>query len=471
MTLQSPSESRQAPCRRDRGDFRSWILACLLSLVVAAAVADEPPPYSPRLVRLQTEIAERKTAAVDAFWTERKSASAPLVEPLEGKGQQVLVTFLWRGDAATKNVFVVTLDQVQLSNAAYLSRGRMAQLAGSDVWYRTYRMPCDLRFSYRFSVNDPGTLTPAMSSEETARRTAQFHADPWNRKHYASRSGDASVAELPCADPQPDVVAREGIPHGVVTKEVFAGAASGESHPLQIYTPPHSDDARTRSLVILIGGEFSPDFPVPTMLDNMIARNEIPPTIAVSIGFPDMESYVKASRSDDHFARYVAEELLTWLRGRYPISEDPRRVIIAGSSAPGAGALFVAMRHPELFGGVITQAGGYSYANPPASDELMPSEHPEGEPLARELAHTDPLPFSVFLAVGVMDDVTYEGKDPFYGHATVLVAARHLRDVLEAKGYDLRYREFGGGHEALAWRGTFGEGLEWLLSLPTVERD
>ncbi|MEO8033545.1 MAG: alpha/beta hydrolase-fold protein [Acidobacteriota bacterium] len=449
---------------------RSWILASVMALIVSGAVADEPPPYSPRLLRLQGEIAEGKAAAIEAFWAERQWASAPLVEPLEGKGAQVLVTFLWRGDPATKNVFVITLDQVQFSNAAYLARGRLARLAGSDVWYRTYRMPCDLRFSYRFSVNDPGTLTPAMSSDETARRTAQLRPDPQNRRHYASRSGDSSVAELPCATPQPDAITQEGIPHGEVTKEIFAGG-SGESHALQIYTPPHSNEVRASSLVILIGGEFSADFPVPTMLDNMIARKEIPPTIAVSIGFTDMAAYVNASRSNERFARYVAEELLPWLRGRYSIANNARRVVIAGSSAPGAGALFVAMRHPDAFGGVLTQAGGYSYANPPASDELIPSEQPEGEPLARELAHVDPLPFSVFLAVGTLDDVTYEGKDPFYAHATVLVAARHLRDVLEAKRYNMRYREFGGGHETLAWRGTFGEGLEWLLSLPSLGRD
>jgi len=423
------------------------VIACLLIALAPIAAADEPVPASPRLRRLQEDVAQKRSEAIAAFWRERQSVGAPLIEPLRD-GQQVLVTFLWRGDASTKNVFVISLDQVQFAHAAYLERGRMALLAGTDVWYRTYRMPCNLRFSYRFAVNHPG---------------GELHPDTLNPRHYASRSGDSSVAELPCAEPQPEVIERPGIPRGDVTSETFSGP-SGERHALQIYMPPRTTDAgKPLALLVLIGGGFSPEFPVPTILDNLIAEERIPPTMAVSIGFSDMAAYVKASRSDERFARYVAGELLPWLQARYPIADDPRRVVIAGASAPGAGALFIAMRHPELFGNVLTQSGGYAYPTPTGSDELMVSQHPEAEPLARELATSAPLPLRVFLAAGTLDDVTYEGKDPFYAQSTVLVAARHLRDVLEAKGYCLRYREFGGGHEALAWRGTFAEGLAWLL--------
>jgi enterochelin esterase family protein len=385
------------------------------------------------------------------------------VETIAGDAQRVLVTFLWRGDAATKNVYVISFDQGQFGNMAYLSRARMIPLPGTGLWYRTYRMPCDLLFSYRFSVNDPGTIARETSPEDAARRNSRLQADPLNPTHYAARSGDSSVAQLPCAVPQPDLERHEDVAHGEVREETYTGP-SGESHALQIYIPPQAPPGvHPVPLVITIGGQFAADYPIPAIMDNLIAAKKIPPAMIVTIGFTGMAEYVAASRSNERFARYVARELLPWLRTKYSIEKDPRRIVISGASAPGAGAMFVAMRYPEELGNVITQGGGYAYPMPPAPDELIPSDHPVAEPIARELASRPALPLRVFLAVGTLDDMEYDGPDPRYGMTTVLVAARHLRDVLEARGYDLVYRELGGGHEALVWRRTFAEGIVILL--------
>jgi len=62
------------------------------------------------------------------------------------------------------------------------------------------------------------------------------------------------------------------------------------------------------------------------------------------------------------------------------------------------------------------------------------------------------------LDVGRFDTAPRPGSCP-----TILTANRHLRDVLTAKGYDLHYEEFSGGHEWLGWRGTFADGLVALL--------
>ena len=49
-----------------------------------------------------------------------------------------------------------------------------------------------------------------------------------------------------------------------------------------------------------------------------------------------------------------------------------------------------------------------------------------------------------------------------------LVANRHLRDVLRAKGYRVHYAEHGGKHDHAAWRDSFAEGLLALAAQPAL---
>jgi enterochelin esterase family protein len=53
---------------------------------------------------------------------------------------------------------------------------------------------------------------------------------------------------------------------------------------------------------------------------------------------------------------------------------------------------------------------------------------------------------------------------------TLLFTNRHFIDILKAKGYDVHYAEFSGGHFGLSWRGTFADGLVALIGLPQGER-
>jgi enterochelin esterase-like enzyme len=48
------------------------------------------------------------------------------------------------------------------------------------------------------------------------------------------------------------------------------------------------------------------------------------------------------------------------------------------------------------------------------------------------------------------------------GFASPLAENRHFRNVLNAKGYSVRYSEFNGGHDYVSWRGTFADGIIWL---------
>jgi enterochelin esterase-like enzyme len=67
------------------------------------------------------------------------------------------------------------------------------------------------------------------------------------------------------------------------------------------------------------------------------------------------------------------------------------------------------------------------------------------------------LPLRFYLDAGSMElDRSGQG-------GAILVPNRHLRDVLRAKGYEVFYQEFIGGHDYLSWRETLADGLILLL--------
>src|SRR5450631_3474928 len=49
---------------------------------------------------------------------------------------------------------------------------------------------------------------------------------------------------------------------------------------------------------------------------------------------------------------------------------------------------------------------------------------------------------------------------------SILPTTRNLRDVLQAKGYEVHFQEFAGGHDYLSWRGTLADALIALMSAP-----
>ena len=70
----------------------------------------------------------------------------------------------------------------------------------------------------------------------------------------------------------------------------------------------------------------------------------------------------------------------------------------------------------------------------------------EAEWLTRRIARAPHRPLRFFLKVGLQEWLQ-------------LPPARHLHDVLEAKGYDITFVEFNGGHDAACYRGGIADGL------------
>jgi enterochelin esterase family protein len=203
-------------------------------------------------------------------------------------------------------------------------------------------------------------------------------------------------------------------------------------------------------------GAYLAEVPTPTILDNLLAAGRLPPPVAVLVGNPDQAARNRELPCHSPFVRFLTDELLPWVRGRYAVTDDPARTVVGGSSYGGLAAAFAALERPDVFGAVLSQSGSYWW---------KPEDDAEWEWLPRRYAERERLPLRFYLDVGLLED-GYAGQARPPGHPGQLGANRHLRTLLRAKGYPVRYAEFCGGHDYLCWRGTLADGLLALRGRP-----
>lgn len=413
---------------------------------------------SPTIESLRKQLA-RGDKNTDAFWKERARSATPLVEPVEGKSERTLVTFLWRGTPATRNVAVLGSFGIKP-----IADSMMARLEGSDVWYLTLNLPSGSRFAYWLSPNDPLTT----DGPRARQRAASLQGDPLNANRWqcapeASRYECQSMVELPGAPPQPWIVRNSANPAGTVDKHRIKSALLKNERNLSVYTPPgyRAGGAPSALLVVFDEGAYLNAVPTPVILDNLIAAGKIPPTIAVLIANPSQATRNSELPPNPAFADFLARELVPWVRARYTVTTDPQQTVVGGSSYGGIAATYAGLRYPDIFGNVLCQSGSFWWSpdHTPAGDATK-----ETGWLAKEYIKSPKLPLRFWMDAGVFE------VDTGGTGGAILEPSRHMRDVLLAKGYEVHYRQFASGHDYLNWRGTLADGLLALIGKTESQR-
>ncbi len=419
-------------------------------------MAENDSLQSLRIAALQRELEAGNAQALDAFWQEVAEKGAPLFEPIEGDDQYVLVTFLWRGNEETRNVVVIG----GLAGWDDFKEQQMTRLLATDVWYRTYRGQRELRTTYRLGIND--SLEP-LHKEKLRERLAGWQCDPLNPRTFlypadkeipGDRDDIVSVLELPGAPPQPYYAPRPGVPTGKIEMYRLRSEILENERRVWIYTPPrYTHEGEPYRLLVLFDGLAYIDLvPTPVILENLLAERQIPPLVTVLIDSLAHEVRSRELPCQQPFVDYLTTELLPWVRERYHVTADPQRTIVGGSSYGGLAATFAGFRAPETFGNVLAQSGSFWW---------KPEEASEHEWLARQFVLSPRLPLHFYLDVGLKELSSTPDNGP-----TQVIVNRHMRDVLQAKGYPVTYAEFMGGHDYICWRGTIADGLLALLQTP-----
>lgn len=433
---------------------RSGTLRALLGLVLLPlsacldlSRAPDAPVVSPRLAALQEDLRNGNAAALGRFWKEVERQGAPLVEPIPGDGRNLLVTFLWRGESKTRGIVIL---------GSVASGAAMSRLPGSDVWFSSQTVRRDARFTYRLAPVTSWLISvnPESSRFDLDKVRAFAAFDPLNPRRFPPGAAEEewyvlSLVELPGAPPQPWRERRPGVTQGRVKQGHIESRLLQGRRLVEVYRPAVEGKGDLPLLVVSDGWSYSELISLPAILDNLIAAGEIPPLVAVMVNPPDPEMRDTDLACNAAYSSFLAEELIPWVRERYPVTLDPSRTVIAGASLGGLAAACAAVEHPGLFGNVLSQSGSFWW---------KPEADAEPEELRRRIAKEPRRPVRFYLDVGLMEVGPTRDDGP-----SLLEANRRLRDALRAKGYPVEYVEFSGGHSYANWQATLPDALRAMF--------
>ncbi|MFA3875418.1 enterochelin esterase [Streptomyces sp. MMCC 100] len=413
----------------------------------------------PRVARLleETEGADeaRRTGLAAAFWSETERLGTPLVEEIEGEPGHRAVTFLWRGHRATR---LVLLFGNRVTDRDRLAGSLLERVPGTDVWYLGLRLRADHRGSYRLAADislKEAPTDPAALQQRLRSLSAHAAVDPLNRRTVVTRwqPAHSSVFSLPHAPAEPWAGRRGTVPAGRVERHRVPGTEPVGDRDAWVYLPPGHDHGAGAPLPVAVvcdGDMWFGRLGLGDTLDALIADGALPPLVVVAPDAVDRHTRWRDLGCREPFVAFLADELLPWAAGRWPLTTDPRRTVVAGQSLGGMTALYAGLLRPDRFANVLAQSPSLWWRPglPPAG-AAKPQVY--GRPwLVGRYASGSAEPLTVHLDVGL-----HEGS--MADHALALY------DTLRTTGHRVSYDAYNGGHDYVCWHGALATGLVRLL--------
>lgn len=372
----------------------------------------------------------------ERFRQHLEESGAPLVERVSA--DEVELTFVDEpGDDTTTRLSAVIGPNIGRNTIDT----EFTPVPGTPLHFLTLRMRSDLRFGYVFTRSGPGRKDEPVPDP--------FNPPPRFSEYPEARFSGSSVAALPDAVPLPWLEQAETRAAPAMESAMLASEFLGNERRIWVSMPPgeFSDES---SLPFVIQLDGTPDHSAPSVRDALLEAGRIRPCAVILVDQLGPQRYTELL-CDPAFSRMLVEELLPWLRDRYPLSYDPADVALAGESYGGLCAGWTALHHPEAFGNAILQSPSCGY-HPDLTWGTGAGELLRRVPVPTLMADflaAEPAPIRIFHDVGEL-----EGS---------ITHSRWLDHILTTKGYDTCYREFAGGHDYAWWRGLFADALLWCF--------
>ncbi|MDB6127120.1 MAG: gluconolactonase [Verrucomicrobia bacterium] len=224
-----------------------------------------------------------------------------------------------------------------------------------------------------------------------------------------------------------------------------------------IYVPVQYDPATPACVMIVQDGadhlKHERRWHIPTVLDNLIHRREIPVTIGIFINPGIIPSSVsgaapRPNRSfeydslGDRYARFLLEEILPEASRRYNLRQDGNSRCVMGGSSGAFCAFNAAWERPNDFRRVLSIVGSYAALR-------------GGNAIPALVRLTEPKPLRVFLQSGAADLKVFAGD--------WWTANLEMLSALEYAGYEVDHAwAEHAGHDEFHGSMIFPDALRWV---------
>jgi enterochelin esterase-like enzyme len=300
----------------------------------------------------------------------------------------------------------------------------------------------------------------------------------------AQQPGGPNSGPAPAPPPlSSDALQHPGVPAGSLSERLTLRSKiyDGMVSDYWVYVPAQYDARKPAAVMVFQDGEGylnrKGDHPVLNVLDNLIAKGEIPVIIGVFINPGDIsastgtptynfvETYGKkwsrtlkdSMRSteydtvSDRYARFLRDEMLPDVAKRYNLRTDAYSHAITGLSSGGICAFNAAWQMPAEFSRVISWIGSFTSIQWKEDPGVADGGQDYPEKILRE-EHRN---LRVWLQDGSNDQ-----ENPKYGSWPM--ANIRMANALKLKGYDFRFSFGTGPHTAAVGGSEFADEMIWL---------
>ncbi len=260
----------------------------------------------------------------------------------------------------------------------------------------------------------------------------------------------------------PDSFPHPAVPKGEISSFNFSSKKSfpGTSRTIRLYVPAQYKGDQPAALYLVLDGFFLEE---PVVFDNLIARGEMPVTIAVVVepsmtpsALPPANPRFNRSNEfdsvDDRLFRLIDEEVLPAVERRRTQADLPIRLTrnpdlraAAGGSSGGIGAFTLGWTHPESFRRIFSAIGTFVGMR-------------GGDAYPVLVRKTEPKPLRIFLQDGSRDNLDHSLGEV----GNWWLANQAMESALQFAGYDVQHAWGEGGHDGIQATRIFPDAMRWL---------